>query len=158
MEPWRERPAHKCNVAIIGGGFSGTTLAAQLLRHSGPSFSVVVIEKACLPGRGLAYGTDSDSHLLNLPAKDMSAFPEDPEHFTRWAKLNFDRETQPGSFLPRRVYGRYLGDLLTDAVFPDRHHDCSGKGIRPAPLPQPAAARSKLNCRAAAGFWPTKLY
>jgi uncharacterized NAD(P)/FAD-binding protein YdhS len=120
MEPWRQRPAHKCNVAIIGGGFSGTTLAAQLLRHSGPSFSVVVIEKACLPGRGLAYGTESDSHLLNVPAKDMSAFPEDTGHFTRWAKLNFDRETQPGSFLPRRVYGRYLGDLLTDAVFPDQ--------------------------------------
>ena len=120
MKTWRNHPAQKYSVAVIGGGFSGTTLAAQLLRHSGPSFSVVVIERAGLPGRGLAYGTESDAHLLNVPAQDMSAFPEDPKHFLRWAKSNFDWETQPGSFLPRRVYGHYLGSVVSDAILSDR--------------------------------------
>lgn len=119
MKTGRNPPAQKYNVAIIGGGFSGTTLAAQLLRNGEPSFSIVVIERAGLPGRGLAYGTESDAHLLNVPAEDMSAFPEDPKHFLRWAKSNFDWDTQPGSFLPRRVYGRYLGSLVSDAMLSD---------------------------------------
>jgi uncharacterized NAD(P)/FAD-binding protein YdhS len=119
METRRNPPAQKYSVAVIGGGFSGTTLAAQLLRNRGPSFSIVVIERAGLPGRGLAYGTESDAHLLNVPAEDMSAFPEDPKHFLRWAKSNFDRETRPASFLPRRVYGRYLGSVVSDAILSD---------------------------------------
>jgi len=85
METRPNRSAQKFTVAVIGGGFTGTTLAAQLVRHSNPSFSVVVIEKSGLPGRGMAYGTECNSHLLNVPARDMSAFPEDGEHFLRWA-------------------------------------------------------------------------
>jgi uncharacterized NAD(P)/FAD-binding protein YdhS len=103
-------------LAIIGGGFSGTILAAQLVRHSDPSVSIVVIEKSGLPGRGVAYGTDSNAHLLNVPAKDMSAFPDDPEHFLRWAKSNYDWETGGCSFLPRKQYGRYLGNIFSEAV------------------------------------------
>jgi uncharacterized NAD(P)/FAD-binding protein YdhS len=57
METTRNPPAQKYSVAVIGGGFSGATLAVQLLRNSDPSFSIVVIERAGLPGRGLAYGT-----------------------------------------------------------------------------------------------------
>jgi uncharacterized NAD(P)/FAD-binding protein YdhS len=119
METTRNPPAQKYSVAVIGGGFSGATLAVQLLRNSDPSFSIVVIERAGLPGRGLAYGTESDVHLLNVPAQDMSAFPEDSEHFLRWAKSNFDGETRHGSFLPRPVYGRYLGSLVSGAILAD---------------------------------------
>jgi uncharacterized NAD(P)/FAD-binding protein YdhS len=100
----------------VGGGFTGTTLAAQLLRQTDPSVSVVVIEKAGLPGRGLAYGTGCASHLLNVPAKDMSALSDDPGHFLRWAKLKFGRKLEPCSFLPRREYGRYLGAVLHRAA------------------------------------------
>jgi uncharacterized NAD(P)/FAD-binding protein YdhS len=110
------RPVQEFTVAVIGGGFTGTTLAAQLVRHTGPSFSVVVIEKTGLPGRGMAYGTECNSHLLNVPAKDMSAFPEDQEHFLRWAKSNSDWETEPCSFLPRKQYGRYLGTIFSESV------------------------------------------
>ena len=64
-------------VAIIGGGFTGTTLAAQLLRRSGGSISVALIERGARPGRGVAYGTQCEEHLLNVPAKSMTAFPEE---------------------------------------------------------------------------------
>jgi len=107
---------HKFTVAVLGGGFTGTTLAAQLVRHTDPSFSVVVIERTGSPGRGVAYGTECESHLLNVPAKDMSAFPDDREHFLRWAKSNYDSETEACRFLPRKVYGRYLGSLLSEAT------------------------------------------
>ena len=45
-------------VAIIGGGFTGAMLAAQLLRNSGGSVSVLLIEKGERLGRGVAYSTE----------------------------------------------------------------------------------------------------
>jgi len=106
----------RANVAIIGGGFSGTTLAAQLLRRAGPSFSVVVVEKTSPVGRGLAYGKQSRSLLLNVRVRNMSAFPDDPHHFLRWAQSTYDPATGPGSFLPRAVYGRYVEETLREAA------------------------------------------
>ena len=116
METHPNRPAQECTIAIIGGGFAGTTLAAQLLRQTDPSFSIVVVEKSGLPGRGVAYSTECNSHLLNVPANDMSAFPEDRDHFLRWAKSNYDPTTEACSFLPRKEYGRYLGTIFSEAV------------------------------------------
>jgi uncharacterized NAD(P)/FAD-binding protein YdhS len=101
-------------VAIIGGGFTGTTLAAQLLRAD-PTISVAVVERFSLPGRGIAYGTQYGLHLLNVPARNMSAFPHDPDHFLRWARSNYDAGAEGDDFLPRRIFGQYLAALLLDA-------------------------------------------
>ena len=109
------RPS-QTTVAIIGGGFSGAILAAQLLRRSNPSFSVVVVEKTSSVGRGLAYGTACHSLLLNVRARNMSAFADDPHHFLRWAQSNYDPATGPGSFLPRSVYGHYVQAVLNQAA------------------------------------------
>lgn len=100
-------------VVIIGGGFSGTILAVQLLRRD-PLIGIAVIEKAGQPGRGLAYGTQHLSHLLNVPAGGMSALPEEPDHFVRWAQANYRPEIQAEDFLPRAVYGRYIGSLFAE--------------------------------------------
>ena len=67
-------------------------------------------------GRGLAYGTECHSLLLNVRARNMSAFTDDPNHFLRWARSNHDPGAGPGSFLPRAVYGRYVEDVLNEAV------------------------------------------
>jgi uncharacterized NAD(P)/FAD-binding protein YdhS len=110
------------NVVIVGGGFSGTALAAQLLRRA-PGASVAVIDRNDVPGRGLAYSTDYDCHRLNVPASDMSAFPDEPNHFLDWAGRNWtgqkgesQTESSPGagSFLPRSFYGHYLGSLFNE--------------------------------------------
>jgi len=106
----------KFSVAIIGGGFSGAILAAQLLRRGDSSISIVVVEKSSSAGRGLAYGTECSSLLLNVRARNMSAFPDDPSHFLRWAQSNHDPSTGPGSFLPRAVYGRYVQAVLNESV------------------------------------------
>src|SRR5579862_9387209 len=98
----KSRPSDT-TVAIIGGGFSGTVLAALLLRRSHPSFRVVVVEKSSSVGRGLAYGTECRSLLLNVRARNMSALADDPQHFLRWARSNYDPATEPSSFLPRAV-------------------------------------------------------
>ena len=103
------------NVVIVGGGFSGTMVAVQLLRRD-PSMSVAVVDKGIVPGRGVAYSTESDCHLLNVPAGSMSALPEEPDHWLRWARANYDPSIQPTSYLPRRVYGRYISSILDEAM------------------------------------------
>ncbi len=103
------------NIAIVGGGFSGTMLAVQLLRRD-PDIRVSVIEKSSAPGLGLAYSTDDPNHLLNVPAENMSAFPDEPDHLVRWARSNYDPAFRPECFLPRMVYGQYLVSLLQAAT------------------------------------------
>src|SRR5947199_5485594 len=107
----RPRQSSQCRVAIIGGGFSGCMLAAQLLRRD-PSTSVTLADPAPVVGLGVAYATTYASHLLNVPAGNMSAFPEDPEHFVHWAQLNHDSGIAAEDFLPRRVYGQYIQSIL----------------------------------------------
>jgi uncharacterized NAD(P)/FAD-binding protein YdhS len=106
-------------VAIIGGGFTGATLAAQLLRKSGGSVSVVLIERGARPGRGVAYSTECVEHLLNVPARNMSAYPDDPEHLLEWARLNHAPGVSPCDYLPRPLYGEYIGSLLQQEI--ERH-------------------------------------
>lgn len=103
------------NVLIIGGGFSGTILAVQLL-YRAPTLRIGIVDKGALPGRGVAYGTTYKYHLLNLPAENMSAFPEQPEHFVGWARANYEPAIQARSFLPRAIYGRYMESLLRHAA------------------------------------------
>src|SRR4051812_27611591 len=67
-------------VAIIGGGFSGTMVAAQLARRGVRS---LLIEGHGRIGRGVAYSTREPAHVLNVRAEVMSAWPEDPDDFAR---------------------------------------------------------------------------
>jgi uncharacterized NAD(P)/FAD-binding protein YdhS len=103
------------SVVVVGGGFSGTMLAIQLLRRI-PSLSVAVVDKGPVPGRGLAYGTKYECHLLNVPAGNMSALPEEPDHFLGWVRANHGPSVQATSFLPRPLYGRYVSSLLQEAT------------------------------------------
>jgi len=99
------------DVLIIGGGFSGTMVAVQLLRREG-TLSLAVLDRSSQAGRGLAYRSPHRFHLLNVPAGNMGALPGDPEDFLHWAKRNYDASIQARSFLPRAVYGEYLGSVL----------------------------------------------
>lgn len=103
-------------VAVIGAGCSGTLVAVQLLRrHARRGTRVVLYERGRAFGPGLAYGTDRAEHLLNVPAGNMSAFPDRPEHFLEWAQLRHPGAASD-SFLPRRLYGAYLSSLLDEAA------------------------------------------
>jgi uncharacterized NAD(P)/FAD-binding protein YdhS len=108
-------------IAIIGGGCAGTLVAAQILKEARGATHVILIERFSPPGRGVAYRTECEEHLLNVPAARMSAWPDDPDHFLRWvkAKDGGQKESQTvnaGDFLPRQTYGRYLTDVLEEAV------------------------------------------
>ncbi len=105
-------------IAVIGGGASGTLVAAQLLRSTRAEqarllhrrlASVLFLEGGGATGRGIAYGTRWESHLLNVRASNMSALPDDPGHLVRWAGV------APGTFVPRTRYGAYVEHVLDEA-------------------------------------------
>jgi uncharacterized NAD(P)/FAD-binding protein YdhS len=99
-------------VAIVGGGAAGV-LAAVHLRRRKPDAQITLIDASGCPGTGAAYGTNDPTHLLNVPAQRMSAWPDDTDHFCRW--LDERAVTPVQSFAPRLAYGRYLRDQLAVA-------------------------------------------
>ncbi|THD58096.1 FAD/NAD(P)-binding protein [Phenylobacterium sp.] len=107
----RDRPAPaRPTVAVIGGGFSGLLTAIHLL-HADPEVVVRLVERAPQFGRGRAYGTENPDHLLNVRVANMSAFPDEPEHFAAWLRAQGDCDG-PGAFVSRSRYGDYLQSLL----------------------------------------------
>ncbi len=98
------------DVAVIGGGFSGTMVAAQLARRG---LSSALIEGGGRMGRGIAYSTSEPAHVLNVRAEVMSAWPDDLEDFARAV------EAEGGSakdFSERRRFGRYMDAILAQAI------------------------------------------
>jgi uncharacterized NAD(P)/FAD-binding protein YdhS len=104
---------------IIGGGASGVLLAYQLLQKQGSDFCVTLIEKRPEIGRGLAYHTGNPDHLLNVRVANMSALPDDPDHFWRWLSARGPEQRlcpDPFCFVPRRLYGDYIASLVEPLV------------------------------------------
>lgn len=101
---------------IIGGGATGTLLAVNLIKNAAhKSIEINLVDKRDKLGRGAAYSAAQDFHLLNVPANKMGAFPDEIEHFHRWlAAKNFD--FFPNDFVPRRLYGEYLRELLPETI------------------------------------------
>lgn len=102
-------------VAIIGGGFAGTLTAVNLMYLAHCSLRIVHIESSEKRNCGVAFRTQSPHHLLNVPAGRMSAFPDDPLHFLKWARSR-DNKLSESSFVPRNLYGEYLDGVLEAGI------------------------------------------
>lgn len=102
-------------IVIVGGGFSGTLVAANLLRRPPPGPTrLVLIERASEVARGAAYAERGFPYLLNVPASRMSANPAAPKEFLEFAQRRIPQATAE-DFLPRALYGEYLGEVLLAA-------------------------------------------
>ncbi len=139
MDGLTEPGSRGLDVAIIGGGASGTLTAVQLLRHAASrrlALRIKLIDQHGRHGLGQAYSTEHRAHLLNAMAGQMSALPDDPDHLIRWAADAGSTGADAGgsgpgdtsgraaacsgavtssTFLVRQDYGRYLRDTLADA-------------------------------------------
>jgi uncharacterized NAD(P)/FAD-binding protein YdhS len=111
-------------VAVIGGGFSGLLTAIHLLRAD-PEVIVRLVERGAHIGRGRAYGTENPDHLLNVRVANMSAFPDQPDHFAAWLRArNVGKDLAagedleacrgPNAFVSRSLFGDYLQGLLRE--------------------------------------------
>lgn len=112
-----------CRIAVVGAGFSGVMTAIHLLWRCNPGERVYLVERSGQVGPGLAYGSDHPSHLVNVRAENMSAFEDEPDHFLRWLRrldpaeqAEAGERTIAGTFVRRRVYGRYIQELLREAI------------------------------------------
>lgn len=99
------------DIAVIGGGFSGSALTAQLARRAPAGIALALFEPGTL-GHGAAYGTRHAEHLLNTRVAMMSLFPDDPGHFQRWLGPDADAE----AFASRSRYGAYVTAVATHAL------------------------------------------
>ena len=119
-------PAH---VVIVGGGFSGAMSAVNIARLSARPLRVTVVDEHSPVGRGVAYGLRRPEYLLNVAARNMSAFPDEPDHLLRWLRTRSEFEATPDvelreRFIPRQVYGDYLRSIVL-------HHLESPGGMTP---------------------------
>ena len=103
-------------IVIVGGGFSGTVLAASLLRRlpSDAPAEVVLIERSPVMGRGVAYAVRDWPYLLNVPAGRLSVDSKEPLQFLRFAQRTLP-DADAEDFLPRELYGDYLQEVLSRA-------------------------------------------
>jgi uncharacterized NAD(P)/FAD-binding protein YdhS len=95
-------------LCIIGGGFTGASLALHLLRHPNGAAvrQIVICEPQQQLGIGIAYGTPYASHLLNVRHMGMSMYTAEPGHFTQW--LQHNGHSTDSDFVPRNVFGKYM--------------------------------------------------
>jgi uncharacterized NAD(P)/FAD-binding protein YdhS len=113
-------PVNPPTIVIIGGGFSGALTAVHLLKRGfGTVGRLVLVNRSGAMARGVAYGTTSEFHVLNVPAGRMSAFDDDPESFVRFVRergVTVDgAPVDGGTFVGRHLYGAYLESLLAEA-------------------------------------------
>lgn len=101
-------------VVIIGAGFSGTAMAINLLRQGNRDVRVILINRSGGMARGLAYGTSSSQHLLNVPAGNMSVLADDRDDFLQFCRDRLGG-TAADSFVSRKLYGDYLNVRLDEA-------------------------------------------
>lgn len=100
---------------IVGAGFSGTVLTANLLRRPPPGLvRLVLIERTTSIGRGVAYARREHPYLLNVPASRMSASSAEPLQFLKYIQRSEPRATAD-DFLPRASFGDYLEEFLAAA-------------------------------------------
>jgi len=104
------------HIVILGGGYSGTLTAVNLARLAARPPRITIINAHRPEGRGVAYGTRRMEHLLNVAARNMSAFPDLPDHFVNWLRTRCDYDLVPEHelrerFIPRMIYGDYLKAL-----------------------------------------------
>ncbi len=99
---------------VVGAGFSGMAVSIQLLKRLRGTACVCLINRSLSFGRGLAYGTNSPSHLLNVPAGRMGM---EPGHESGFIEYLQSRGMPYGAsdFVPRSLYGDYLEHSLLKA-------------------------------------------
>lgn len=102
-------------IAIVGGGFVGTAVACHLLRNANTGTELTLLNAGGRDARGLAYGTRSTQHVLNVPAARMSWTADLPNGFIDWL-TDHDLPFHGHDFVPRSCYGDYLTHTLNTHV------------------------------------------
>ncbi|RRV05749.1 pyridine nucleotide-disulfide oxidoreductase [Pseudomonas sp. v388] len=114
----------QADILIVGGGLSGTLLAAQLLRQPGTR-RILIVETRSELGRGEAYSATEPGHTLNGNAARMSVDPDNADDLTQWLADFLAGGGWPQGlelqlpvadiFPPRGIFGLYVQQRLSEA-------------------------------------------
>jgi len=112
-------------IGIIGGGFSGTMTAINIILNASKPLELIIINEKETLNKGIAYNPYSKAQLLNVPTAKMSAFANEPNHFLDWIMQQTeysknDREIVASSFLPRYYFGQYLSALWEQTIHSEK--------------------------------------
>ncbi len=99
------------DIAVAGAGFSGLMVVANLMRGKGPKPRIFWADPESDWGFGLAYSTYESCHLLNVRADRMGAWADGIDDFWRWLQKHYPGGYTADSFVPRMIYGDYLGTI-----------------------------------------------
>ncbi|RUL72177.1 FAD/NAD(P)-binding protein [Dyella choica] len=122
------------DIAIIGGGAAGAALFGALISRDTPDCVHWLTGGALPVGRGVAYGTPHDHHLLNVRAAGMGLYLDPHEDFVGYSARHRPG-TMPTDFLPRRLFGEYIQSQLDQRI-----RSADQQGRRFAILPSMAAS------------------
>jgi uncharacterized NAD(P)/FAD-binding protein YdhS len=121
MSKWQSqqsptRRSRSARIVVVGGGFSGTMTAVNIARLTEHPLHITVVNDRGPVGRGVAYGLRRPEYLLNVAARNMSAFPHEPDHFLDWLRTRAEFELTPEielreRFVARQIYGDYLRSI-----------------------------------------------
>jgi uncharacterized NAD(P)/FAD-binding protein YdhS len=127
------------DILIIGGGLSGSMLAAQLLRLPGKR-GILIIEPRSELGRGEAYSATELGHTLNGNAARMSVDPGNGDDLTQWLTQFIAEGGWPESdeqhvpiaelFPPRGIFGLYVQQRLAEAQLVGASHGSTVEHVR----------------------------
>src|SRR5918994_7424203 len=122
LAAWRRRMDERgrCpqRVVVVGAGASGVLVTIRLAhsaRTADRRLDLTVVDPRPRAG-GVAYSTDDPRHLLNVPAGQMSAHADRPEHFAEWLRAHVDPAATAAAYATRGSYRHYLVDTVDDAL------------------------------------------
>jgi uncharacterized NAD(P)/FAD-binding protein YdhS len=107
-------PSH---IAIVGGGFTGTSALHQLV-HGYPVRQITMFESSGEFGPGFPYQPDeSPNYLLNNTNDTMCLDPGNRRAFVEWLQSHpvHSADLDNKGHMPRSVYGEFLRDSVAQA-------------------------------------------
>jgi uncharacterized NAD(P)/FAD-binding protein YdhS len=113
------------DIAIIGGGAAGAAVFGELLRRNQPCTIHWIVNQRSL-GRGVAYSTLDERHLLNVRAAGMGLFLDHSDDFLRHASGELDG-VNGSDFLPRRLFGDFVQAQIAALIHSARQQGQSFK-------------------------------
>lgn len=106
-------------VTVVGGGFSGASVAVQLVRASTVPLDITIVEPRGDVGCGLAHSADDPDHRLNGTPAQHFVDPTDPESFSRWCTQQSLVQKDPGAVAPdasvfarRKDFGAFVAQTV----------------------------------------------
>jgi uncharacterized NAD(P)/FAD-binding protein YdhS len=119
-------------IVIVGGGFSGSSTAVQLVRRSSAALEITVVEPRARVGGGLAHSSEEPDHRLNGQPGAHNIDPTDQGMFVRWCEARGAFAADPAARLPndtvflrRAVFRQFLEETVVEhAVWPTGSSIC----------------------------------